>query len=260
MKYLTIKNSYKSPDRPIPWFRSRFPSLLYYLRMMQLVLKASRDAKKGDFTIEKRVEGSLNIVRALEGVGVGFEVENLDTFRNLDSPCVFVSNHMSTLETFILTCIIEPDREITFVIKESLTRYPIFKHIMLSRDPVVVSRENPREDFETVLKEGQERLSRNISMVVFPQTTRSSVFDPSQFNTIGVKLARRAKAPIVPVALRTDAWGNSDRFIKDFGRIDPAKPVRICFGEPVHVKGNGKEEHETIVRFIAEKVNAWVAQ
>lgn len=257
MEYLTTQHSYRSPIRKINWFARKFPSLVYYLKMLRLVFWGANEARKGDFNVEKRVWGSISIVRALESVGVRFEIENIASFRELESPCVFVSNHMSTLETFVLPGIIEPYRANTFVIKESLTKYPVFKHIMLSLDPVVVSRENPREDFEVVMKDGQHRLSERISIVVFPQTTRSISFDPSQFNTIGVKLAKRAGVPIVPVALRTDAWGNNDRFVKEFGKIDPSKPVRICFGDPIHINGNGKDEHEFIIKFIENKLKEW---
>jgi len=224
---------------------------------MRLVLWGSRTARKGEFTADQRVWGSIAVIRALESVGVDFEMENIDAVRNLESPCIFVCNHMSTLETFALSSVIETHREITFVIKTSLTKYPIFKNIMLSRDPVVVSRENPREDFEAILKGGKDRLSRGISIIIFPQTTRSVDFDPKEFNSIGVKLARRAGVPVIPVALKTDAWGTTDRFVKDFGRIDPKKTVKIYFGDPVYVQGNGKNEHETMVRFIADKLQMW---
>ena len=197
------------------------------------------------------------MLKALEAVGVHFEIENLNSFRKLREPCVFVSNHMSTLETFILTPIIEPYREITYVIKESLVKYPIFKHIMLNQNPVIVTRKNPKEDLRIVLKEGQDRLKKNISVVVFPQTTRSVSFNPAEFNSIGVKLAVRAEVPVIPVALKTDAWGNSRRFIKDFGPIDPSKPVHIRFGEPIRIEGNGRAEHEQIVGFIQASLEEW---
>lgn len=254
---LTEQSSYRSPPRRVSWFSRRFPTLVFYSIFLYLVVKAARQARAGRFTIAERVEGSLELVKALERVGVRFEIENLDSFRKLDTTCVFICNHMSTLETLAFSCIIEPYREITFVVKESLVRYPVFKHIMISRNPVVVSRRNPRQDLEVVLRGGEDRLRKNVSMVVFPQTTRSTVFDKREFNTVGIKLARRAGVPIVPVALKTDAWGNSDRFVKDFGRIDPSRPVRIRFGDPIYVKGSGKEEHQRVVDFIGTKLAEW---
>ena len=199
---------------------------------------------------------SQNMIRYLESVGVRFHIDNLKVLRELKKPCVFIGNHMSALETFILPGILLPFREITFVVKKSLVSYPVFKHIMISQNPVVVGRENPREDLKTVLDEGLDRLKQKISVVIFPQHTRTLDFEVGHFNTLGVKLAQRAGVPIVPIALRTDAWGNGP-LIKDFGRIGPEKPVRFCFGDPLVIKENAHEIHQYIVSFIKNKLKEW---
>ena len=257
MKYLTTEDSYRSPSFQPSRIARRFPGLVFYWKMAGVIYSASKAAKRGEFTSEKRINSSLQMLINLESVGVRFEINNLSAFRNLKSPCVFVSNHMSTMETFVFPAIIEPYRGLTFVIKESLLRYPVFKHIMATVEPVVVTRENPRRDFRMILQEGRERLSRGISVVIFPQTTRSVAFDPLAFNTVGVKLASHAGVPVVPVALKTDAWGNSRHFIKDIGPIDPSRPVHICFGEPVNIQGKGKAEHEQIIAFVEDKLRQW---
>jgi 1-acyl-sn-glycerol-3-phosphate acyltransferase len=174
----------------------------------------------------------------------------------LASPCVFIANHMSVLETFILPGLIQPQRDVTFVVKASLIDYPLFRHVMRSRNPIVVGRANPRQDLRTVLEEGQKRLNSQVSIVIFPQTTRSIEFEPGDFNTLGIKLAKRARVPVVPIALKTDAWGLGGK-LKDFGKIRPAKTVHICFGEPLRVKGSGKEEHRIVVDFITSKLKEW---
>jgi 1-acyl-sn-glycerol-3-phosphate acyltransferase len=101
-----------------------------------------------------------------------------------------------------------------------------------------------------------ERLQAGISIVVFPQKTRSPLFDPAAFNSIGIKLAKRAQVPVVPLALKTDAWGNG-ACLKDFGKIDPAKEVHIAFGEPLRVQGSGAAEHQQVVEFIRGNLEAW---
>lgn len=257
MEYLFTGHEYRSPAITPSRLRRAFPSVVFYTRLARLVLWGASEARKGRLSTEKRVWGTNEIIRCLESTGVSFNIENTGAFRELDSPCVFVSNHMSTMETFILTSIIEPYREITYVIKESLTKYPVFKHIMISRDPVVVTRINPREDFRKVLREGAERLSRNISVVVFPQTTRSPSFRPEEFNSIGVKLASHAGVPVVPVALKTDAWGTNRRFVKEFGPIEPSRPVRVCFGEPIPPAVNSRDQQAQVIRFIGTKMGEW---
>ena len=171
-------------------------------------------------------------------------------------PCVFIANHMSTLETICLPAVIQPYKDCTFIVKRGIVEYPVFKHIMRSRDPIVVDRANPREDLKVVLEEGCNLLARGRSIVVFPQTTRTVTFEPEQFNTIGVKLAKRANVPIIPLALKTDAWGIGT-LVKEFGRIDPTKKVHMAFGAPITVQGRGSDEHKQIVEFIQQQMQRW---
>jgi 1-acyl-sn-glycerol-3-phosphate acyltransferase len=227
--------------------------------MLRIYLRSGSIAAKGSYSGEMWASGSLEVLRLLESVGVRFEISGLDVPYSLPGPCVYIGNHMSTLETFILPCLLQPARNTTFIVKESLMKFPVFGPVMRSRDPVAVGRRDPREDLRTVLEGGQERLEAGTSVIVFPQTTRSSVFDPRQFNTIGIKLARRAGVPAVPVALKTDAW-EKGRIIKDFGPIKPERPVHICFGQPLEVIGSGREEHEQIVAFIQGKLEEWEEQ
>lgn len=232
------------------------PGVVFYAKILGVVWRAARLAKQRRYDGAAWIQSSLTTVRALESVGGCFDLEHLDIPGTLDSACVFIANHMSILETFVLPCLIRPHRDLTFVIKESLISYPLFGHVMRSRNPVVVGRENPREDLKAVLEEGRKRIEANVSVVIFPQTTRSVEFDPLKFNSLGVKLARRCGVPIVPVALKTDAWGLGERF-KDFGAIRPEKRVHICFGEPLAVVGSGKEEHGRVMDFIAAHLSAW---
>jgi 1-acyl-sn-glycerol-3-phosphate acyltransferase len=127
---------------------------------------------------------------------------------------------------------------------------------MKSRNPVVVGRKDPRKDFETVMNEGYDLLTKGISIIIFPQSTRSAVFIPSEFNSLGVKLAKKAGVPVVPVAIKTDFWGNG-KIIKEIGRIDHTKEIHIKFGEPFTIRGNGKEENQNVINFIVENLKLW---
>jgi 1-acyl-sn-glycerol-3-phosphate acyltransferase len=202
------------------------------------------------------VEGSSRTVRLLERCGVRFHIDGMDNIDRVDGPCVFVGNHMSTLETFVLPSLIQPRKPVTFVVKESLLKYPWFGAVLGSRNPVTVRRLKPREDFSAVMEGGAERLAAGCSVIVFPQSTRTPAFDPAVFNSMGVKLARRAGVAVIPVALRTDAWANG-RFIKDYGGLDPAKTVRIRFGRALRVEGAGKAEHAAVCGFIGRNLAEW---
>jgi len=257
LNYLTTQKAYYSPNQPTHWFARSNPTLVFYAKISMIILKASKLCKKGAYTNNHWIQDSLNTIKALEAVGGHFEIKNLDIIRKLETPCVFVSNHMSILETFVLPCLIQPYRDVTFVIKESLLSFPFFKNVMRNRNPIIVGRDNPRADLKAVLNEGQNRLSANMSIIIFPQTTRSINFDPQKFNSLGVKLAKRCQVPVIPLALKTDAWGQGSKF-KDFGKIRPDKSVQITFSDPLLVKGSGKEEHKFIVDFIAKRLDSYV--
>jgi 1-acyl-sn-glycerol-3-phosphate acyltransferase len=233
-----------------------FPGARFYSRVARIVWRAGRAASRGNYDDEAWRRSSLDVFRAFERVGGVVEIEGVDRFSGIGGPCVFIGNHMSTLETFLLPSIIVPSKRVTYVVKRSLVEYPVFGHVMRSRDPIVVGRTNPREDLTAVLEGGAGRLGEGISIVVFPQTTRTEIFDPAAFNSIGIKLAKRARVPVVPVALKTDAWGNG-RLFKDFGKIDPARVAHFAFGQPLLVQGSGADEHQLVIDFIREHLRMW---
>jgi 1-acyl-sn-glycerol-3-phosphate acyltransferase len=246
--------AYRTKPGTVSPFSRIFPTFFFYIKFLTVVFKASWKAKRRRYSDEQWCESSLNIVRALENIGVEIEITGIEHLRRLNTPCVIIANHMSVLETMALPIIIHPICPMTFIVKQSLLEYPVFKHVIRSRNMISVGRTNPRLDYKVVLEEGKDRLKKGISVVVFPQRTRARSIEPSQFNSIGVKLAKSAGVPVVPLALLTDAWKNG-RLIKEFGSIDPSQKVYFSFGAPIWVKGRGNEEHKTTIDFICEKLS-----
>lgn len=251
-----IDGRYKTSPEAISFWAKRFPSLTFYPRFVAIVFRASAKAKRAQYSSSEWAKSSLAVLRALEGSGVSVEITGVQHIVEEEGPYVFIANHMSTLETTVLASVIQPLKEVTFIVKKSLLEYPVFRHVMRSRDPIALTRTNPREDLKAVLQGGTERLKNGISIVVFPQTTRTTSFDPAQFNSIGIKLAKKAGVPVIPIALKSDAWGNGT-YLKDFGKIDPSKEVYLHFGNAIRIKGKGTEEHQHIIEFIIRKLHEW---
>lgn len=251
---------YRSPKRHIGWLTRRIPTLPFYFKTFMVVWRASVRAKRGDYDSVQWFNSSKDTVRVLEECGCQLEVSGLEHLEGIDRPCVFIGNHMSTLETFVLPSLIMPHGfDLTYVIKRSLVDYPIFGPVVNSRDPVVVDRANPREDFQVVMEEGAKRLEQGRSLIIFPQHTRTVEFDPKQFNSIGIKLARKTKTLVIPVALLTWAW-SAGKLLKDFGPLFPDRTIHFAFGQPFEVSGKGQEEHQQIVDFIQSHLRDWQAK
>ncbi len=228
----------------------------YYRRLWGVVRRGSWLYRHGLYNRENWQDLSLDAWRAVEGCGGRFAVEGLESLDQLQGPAVIVANHMSLLETFTIPAMVLPFQHMTFVVKESLMRVPVFRDVMRGVRPIVVTRANPREDMKILMEEGQAVLGDGRCVVVFPQATRSTVMQPRAFNSIAVKLAKRAGVPVVPLALKTDFQGLG-RWVKDMGPVHRDRTVHFSFGAPLAVEGKGREAHAAAVQCIADRYRSW---
>jgi 1-acyl-sn-glycerol-3-phosphate acyltransferase len=252
-------DTYNTPEKERYPFKERmfFNSRLYFtLKYAAIVLRTRKEALNKVYDNKAWTDSSLEILRFIENTGGVFHITGMENITKQDGPVLFIGNHMSTLETMILPCIIGTLKNLTFVVKESLVKHPLFGDVMKSRNPIVVGRTDPRKDLEAVMNGGVERLSNGVSIVIFPQSTRSVEFKPEEFNSLGVKLAKKAGVNVVPIALKTDFWGNG-KVIRELGPIDRHKHIFIKFGEPFPINGNGKEENQRIIDFIQSSLGEW---
>ena len=260
--YLFAGNNYDTPaDTPHAFMdnlllRSRW---YFYWKNFGIFINTGKCGKAGKLDGWHQTEYSNGNTKLLEAVGGKLHLRNLDNIDKLNGqPAVIIANHMSLLETAILHSIIRPRIDFTFVIKRSLFDVKYFGDIMRSLEAIAVDRVNPRDDFKAVLTEGKERLARGKSIVLFPQATRSETFIPEKFNTIGIKLAKAAGVPVLPLALKTDFLGNG-KIIRDMGPVYRNREVYFEFGEPAMVTDTGKELHENIISFIQSRLESWYA-
>jgi 1-acyl-sn-glycerol-3-phosphate acyltransferase len=251
-------DSYDTPDKE----RNILCRILHYNRLYFtfkyaiIVFRTRRQAIRGTYDTKAWSDSSFYILKFIEKAGGRYHISGMDNISRDQGPVVFVCNHMSTLETMVLPAIVAPHREVTFVVKESLVSHPLFGHVMRSKDPIIVGRTDPRKDFEEVMTKGPELISKGTSIIIFPQSTRSLVFKPEEFNSLGVKLARKTRVNVVPVALKTDFWGPG-KIIKELGPLDSKKSIWFRFGESFPVKTNGKEENQRIIDFIQSSLDEW---
>lgn len=257
---LVIHDRYDTPENtPRLWLHDVLPhfQVAFKYKFLRVNFHARKLSVRGQYPTEEWARSSLNVMKILERCGGRFHISGLENLRKCRRPVVFIGNHMSTLETMVLPFLIAPIMDVTFVVKDSLVKSWSFGPVIRSRDPIVVSRHHSRLDLTNVITRGQEILAGGRSVVIFPQSTRRLDFNPEEFNSLGVKLASKAGVQVIPFALKTDFWRNGI-FVKDLGPLDPAnKDVYFTFGEPMDVKGNGKETNQAIITFIQTNLAAW---
>jgi 1-acyl-sn-glycerol-3-phosphate acyltransferase len=254
------ENEYHTPSnfkRSIWDILSLGTSLYFKLGFLKTVLQNRKLAIHSNYDTARWAQSSYDVFKFSEKCGGKYHITGFNYVDQVkDEPVVFISNHMSTLETMVFPCLIAPVKEVTFVVKVNLTTSKVFGAVMRSRNPIAVGRKDSRKDLIMVLTEGQQKLKEGSSIIIFPQSTRKLDLKPEEFNSLGIKLAQKAGVRIVPIAIKTDFWENG-RLIKDLGINRRKKPVHIKFGEPMEIKGSGKEEHQFVIDFIQKNLEEW---
>jgi len=136
------------------------------------------------------------ITLALAGVRVRADLSRLDT----SVPYVFMPNHLSHFDILVLFAVLK-DWNVRFVAKESLFKIPLFGPAMLKTGHIPILRENSRKAMRAI-DDAAEAAKRGISMLIFPEGTRSP--DPAhlgEFKIGGMIMALKCARPVAPIII-----------------------------------------------------------
>ena len=146
--------------------------------------------------------------------GIRWEVKGRENIP--DTPCVIISNHQSTWETFFLQTLLTPQ---TQVIKQELLKVPFFGWAFKKIKPIAINRKDARQALQQVRDQGKAALEHNVWVLIFPEGTRTSPGEPGKFSRGGAGLAKAAKVDILPIAHNAGVFWPNDSWFKRPGTI-----------------------------------------
>lgn len=171
--------------------------------------------------------------------GVKLNVEGRE-FLNKDESYIYVTNHQSMFDIPILMQ--ASPSNIRFIYKKSLTNIPVFGWAMYLSGYIPIDREDGRSAMKT-LKESAKKTAQGISLVIFPEGTRSDG-KLGEFKRGVFVIADEAKAKIVPGTI-IDSYK-----ILSKGRLHiKGGEVKVVFSKPIEYKkdkGFLQEIRETV--------------
>lgn len=145
---------------------------------------------------------------------------------------VFMANHQSQLDIPVLESLLKP-YNIRFLAKKSLFDIPFFGWGIRALGYVPVEREDPKEGLKSLLA-CVERLKEGVSLIVFPEGTRSPNGELLPFKTAGFLIPIKAGVPVCPVAI----WGTFRILPKGKLWFDlREREVLVSIGPVIDVKG-----------------------
>ncbi len=139
---------------------------------------------------------------------------------------LFMANHQSNVDIPILVKSL-PAFQLRWIAKRELLWVPFFGWAMWAGKHITVDRADTAGARKSLLK-ARERIANGISVVVFPEGTRSSDGRLRPFKRGGFLLAAQARVPIVPVTIR----GSGKILCKGDWRVRPGN-VEVHIGDPI---------------------------
>jgi len=174
-----------------------------------------------------RINGTLLSRIIIWVLHARIEVEGLERIPRDGTPVCFVANHQSILD---IPAVVAGLRIWAgFIAKKELKRIPVVSSWIASINCVYIDRKSPRSSIEAILK-GVENIRNGIPMFVFPEGTRSKTGRLGEFKSGSLKLATRAKAVIVPIAINGTrrAWESKKGIRLVRIRMSVAEPIRTA--------------------------------
>jgi 1-acyl-sn-glycerol-3-phosphate acyltransferase len=191
--------------------------------------------------------------RLIEHFDVDLRVEGLDNIP--EEPVLFVSNHQGYAD-IIAFCAGIKTKQFGFVAKQALGRIPLYGPWIERIRSIFIERDDARGAVQ-VINSGIALLEEGFSLVVFPEGTRSLSEHMGSFKKGSLKLATKAKVPVVPVTL-SGSW----KVFEEKSYIQKGEVVKICIHPPIATESLSKEEQndlatnvESIVRSKLEEWN-----
>jgi len=151
---------------------------------------------------------------------------------------VFMSNHQSALDIPIIYTGI--GAHISFIAKKELFAIPVFGWGMSAVGHISIDRKNSRKALESMNKAVAKLQKENISLVLFPEGTRSKDGKICEFKTASFTLALKSGVKLVPVGIKNAI----DCLPPSSVRIRPGE-VTLEIGDPItleEIEGKSKSE------------------
>jgi 1-acyl-sn-glycerol-3-phosphate acyltransferase len=160
----------------------------------------------------------------IKTAGIKIDVTGQDNIP-LERPVVFACNHASQFDIPILYEVLPV--QFRFLAKKELFKIPFLGFAMRFAGYIPVNRSGGKAAMLD-LKKAAERLKTGVSIVIFPEGTRSTDGQLKTFKMGGIFIAFKAGCPLVPIAIS----GSHYILPKGSLRVKPGR-VKVTIGPPI---------------------------
>ncbi len=176
--------------------------------------------------------------------GLRIEIRGLERLDPAET-YIFMLNHSSFLDILLAFAYIPYNFRI--ITKEEIFWVPLMGWALKKSGQIPMNRTNPRKGLES-LRQASELLKKGISIVVFPEGTRSRDGEIREFKATLFILPIRTKVSVVPVLVE----GTFEALRRGSILVNPV-PLRLTFHNPIAaVSFNGDRERWIFAKKVQE--------
>jgi 1-acyl-sn-glycerol-3-phosphate acyltransferase len=160
---------------------------------------------------------------------------------------VFVSNHVSNIDPAALFMVLP---RIAVILKRELRRIPLLGYVMGLGGFIYVNRQD-RDSRRRTVEAAVATLRSGISLLIFPEGTRSLDGRLLPFRPGPFTIAIEARAPLVPITVH----GTRELMPKGKASIRPGK-ITLMFHPPVTTAGMTAADRGPLMQRVRDTMNA----
>lgn len=180
--------------------------------------------------------------------GLDYEIQGAENLPH--GPSIVMAKHQSTWETMSLRGIVR--KEQAWILKRELMSVPIFGWALARVRSIPIDRGAGRKAVRQVIDLGTERLNSGMTVMIFPEGTRTAPGQRRKYGMGGALLASATGYPVIPIA------HNAGVFWRRRGIIKYPGTIQLVVGKPIKTQGKSasvvNKEVEDWIESVQEKL------
>lgn len=178
--------------------------------------------------------------------GVKVKVEGLEQMKGT-GPYIFMSNHQGGYDIFALQGYLPFDFK--WLAKRELFSIPFFGWTITAAGYISIDRKGTR-DTVRAMNEAAQRIRDGMSVVIFPEGSRSPDGSIQPFKKGGFTLAIKSKVPIVPMAIK----GSREIMPKGRFTVNPGT-IAVRIGPTIETRELSLQDWKSLMGTVAESIS-----
>ena len=177
---------------------------------------------------------------------VKVRVEGIEHLKG-EGPYIIMSNHQGSYDIFALLSHLP--FQFKWLAKKELFSVPFFGWVMAAAGYISIDREGTRKTVEA-MNEAARKIREGMSLLIFPEGSRSPDGSIQPFKKGGFTLAIKSKVPIIPISI------SGSREVMPKEKFTSASgEIRIRIDHPIEIQNYSMKDRQSLMEKVSKTIS-----